>query len=66
MTTAHERDTSQDKAIITITNNGKVMLTFDPSASPDEKSFRGYMGMVGLLEIQKECERRSLTRKSHE
>ena len=48
MTDSTERDTSQDKAIITITNNGKVELDFSPSATPAEASFRAHMGLVGV------------------
>ena len=60
MTDSTERDTSQDKAIITITNNGKVELDFSPSATPAEASFRAHMGLVGVIAIQDECDRLGL------
>lgn len=44
MTDSTERDTSQDKAIITITNSGKVEIDFSPSLGLVEASFRAHMG----------------------
>ena len=60
MTDSTERDTSQDKAIITITNSGKVEIDFSPSLGLVEASFRAYMGMVGVIAIQDECDRLGL------
>lgn len=66
MTEATERDTSQDKAIITITNNGKVELDFSPGAAPVEASFRAHMGLVGVKAILDECDRLGLKRTGDE
>lgn len=60
MTDSTERDTSQDKAIITITNSGKVEIDFSPSLVLVEASFRAHMGMVGVIAIQDECDRLGL------
>mgnify|MGYP006946871980 FL=1 len=60
MTDSTERDTSQDKAIITITNSGKVEIDFSPSLGLVEASFRARMGMVGVIAIQDECDRLGL------
>ena len=60
MTDSTERDTSQDKAIITITNSGKVEIDFSPSLGLVEASFRAPMGMVGVIAIQDECDRLGL------
>lgn len=60
MTDSIERDTSQDKAIITITNSGKVEIDFSPSLGLVEASFRARMGMVGVIAIQDECDRLGL------
>ena len=60
MTDSTERDTSQDKAVITITNSGKVEIDFSPSLGLVEASFRARMGMVGVIAIQDECDRLGL------